>query len=369
MAKNRLIKRLPKFLINIALLVTSVIFIFVIFEIVLRIYCPIYAPITKNEHAGVDLMEYSPHFGWEHKKNITTWVKTSEYDNEIFLNANRLRGKLYNYEKPLGIKRILMLGDSFVFGLGVNDNQTFSVKLEELLNRSGPKAEVINMGVNGFGTDQEYLFLREEGLKYSPDVVICFLFVGNDIRENGSVSQYGRYKPYFTLSGGDLKLNNYPVPRSEIDVKDVGGPSEPKAKIWLPFGKDLLQKYSYTYIFLRLRYNYLLFKLGIRKSNEFNTDLNWEITQAILIDMKRLCQSNKCRFITVIVPTKEQLLGAEDVKFQGEFQAFAKKNSLEYIDLLALLKGRSDLNFVIDSHWNKKGHEHIARVLFDALKD
>jgi hypothetical protein len=362
-------KILLKIIINISMLLISLFLILLIFEIVLRVFFPIYAPVTKRNHSNVELMEYNSRFGWLHKKDLCTWIETSEYSTSISLNVNYLRGKLYKYEKPEGLKRILVLGDSFVFGLGVNDNETFSVKLEEMFNLAGFKTDVINMGVNGFGTDQEFLFLRDEGFKYSPDIVVCFLFVGNDIRENSKDSQYGKFKPYFTLDNNKLRLNNYPVPISESDIKESVISSGPRGRVWLPFGKNFLQKHSYAYIFFRLRYNYLLFKLGVRKSNENNAPVSCEVTKAILLEMKWLCQSNKSRFIVAIIPTKEQLLGVESTGFQEEFRVFAQKKNLEYIDLLDFLKDKRDLNFVIDSHWNKKGHEYIARILFNVLKE
>ena len=63
----------------------------------------------------------------------------------------------------------MVIGDSFAFGWGVSDSQTYSARLEAAL----PALEVINLGVGGYGTDQMLLMLREEGLRYAPDLVIA----------------------------------------------------------------------------------------------------------------------------------------------------------------------------------------------------
>ena len=60
-----------------------------------------------------------------------------------------------------------MLGDSITFGTGVGDDETFSHLLDAL-----PDLEVLNLGVDGYGTDQELIRLEREGLAFGPQVVI-----------------------------------------------------------------------------------------------------------------------------------------------------------------------------------------------------
>jgi hypothetical protein len=115
----------------------------------------------------------------------------------------------YAYEKPVGTLRVLTFGDSFTFGEEVSDNETFSYYLEKLL----PGSEVINFGIHGYGHDQMLLYLREEGIKYHPDIVILG-FVGEDMERN--MTSFRDYaKPRFVLDGGRLVLTNTPVPRIE----------------------------------------------------------------------------------------------------------------------------------------------------------
>jgi hypothetical protein len=95
-----------------------------------------------------------------------------------------------------------MLGDSITFGTGVGDQETFSHLLD-----ASPGLEVLNLGVDGYGTDQELIRLEREGLAWHPHVVILNFCVRNDYLDNAlAVALYdGRSpKPYFTLSGGTL---------------------------------------------------------------------------------------------------------------------------------------------------------------------
>jgi len=89
-------------------------------------------------------------------------------------NGHGFRGEPVNAEKPAGVRRIVMLGDSITFGNSVAWNQTFSYELQRMLNeRAGRrKFEVLNLGVSGYNTGQELATLRELGLAFSPDLII-----------------------------------------------------------------------------------------------------------------------------------------------------------------------------------------------------
>lgn len=99
---------------------------------------------------------------------------TPEYRVEIRTNNKGMRANVdYPYEKPVGVKRIVVLGDSFGMGYGVKFEDTFTEQMRRKLESSlGQKVEVINLSVSGFGTAEELLMLQHEGLKYHPDLVL-----------------------------------------------------------------------------------------------------------------------------------------------------------------------------------------------------
>ena len=78
-------------------------------------------------------------------------------------NSRGIRGTTeYDYINNSGKKRIVILGDSFVFGKEVSDNEKFPYYLQQYL----PHIEVINIGVHGYGHDQILILFNEEGIKY-----------------------------------------------------------------------------------------------------------------------------------------------------------------------------------------------------------
>lgn len=131
------------------------------------------------------------------------------YRARVSTNAHGWRGNEISLAKPEGVYRVLVLGDSFMAGLQVQDDETFSRVLEYRLNRgTAPRrVEVVNFGVPSWGTDQQYLALREYGLSFKPDLILLALYAQNDISDNYSVlqSKASTYpKPFFDIKDGEL---------------------------------------------------------------------------------------------------------------------------------------------------------------------
>ena len=140
-----------------------------------------------------------------------------EFDTAIEINALGLRGPELAPRAP-GELRILFLGDSFVAGFEVEQQETFTALLEgRLVGRLGSPVRVVNAAVRGYGTDQSYLWFRERGRALGADLVVA-LFSANDFDDNVTLHRARRPfgKPAFALlPNGALELVGVPVPRYE----------------------------------------------------------------------------------------------------------------------------------------------------------
>lgn len=94
-----------------------------------------------------------------------------------FINSHGIRDDPFEAEKPENTTRILVLGDSHTFGLGLNASQRYTEKTERALNeRFERRIQVINAGQNGAGMKDYYLYLLNHGIAYDPDIVVVAFY-------------------------------------------------------------------------------------------------------------------------------------------------------------------------------------------------
>jgi hypothetical protein len=221
--------------------------------------------------------QYHPLFGWSIKPNLRNHRRGDH--PPVTTNAQGWRSLHdYSYDRRPGVDRIVVLGDSFTFGEQAGDEDVWPVQLERQLD----DAEVLNMGVRGYGTDQQLRVLEEEGVKYRPDIVILGFFVEDIVRNTLAFRDYA--KPMFVLRDGELELTNSPVPPpGEILAESQG------AHPW---------SYLLHFIRKRLRGTDIL-ELG---KDEYRRYLS-ELTKAILARMADVTKSNYANLLVVIIPS------------------------------------------------------------------
>ena len=128
----------------------------------------------------------------------------------VTINEKGLRDHDLPYV-PSGTYRVMVLGDSFAASLEVGLEETFHVQLERLLGY-----EVIAAGHGGWGTDNELLWYRQEGINYAPDLVLLLLQPGNDVQDNSSTINYvPNQRPAFSVAGDQLVLATGPEAGAE----------------------------------------------------------------------------------------------------------------------------------------------------------
>ncbi|GAB4145903.1 MAG: hypothetical protein Tsb009_18270 [Planctomycetaceae bacterium] len=154
---------------------------------------------------------------------------STEFDYVFHTNSLGFRGPDIPFEKPQGTRRIVVLGDSFVSGVGVADEDVFTQKLQNLFEKQSSKTEIINLGRTGSSTIREYDLYRKYGRKYQPDVVILVFFLGNDlaeINEEMTAEELANWKP-----SGFLRSTAYTLyPNLYLELAMRKKPAEPKSR-------------------------------------------------------------------------------------------------------------------------------------------
>lgn len=148
------------------------------------------------------LYQTDPDIGWRLRPNAEYIYPHESQDLLLKTNSQGLHDVEHPYEKPAGVYRILILGDSFTEAVQVPIADNFSRRLENCLNEryQHPTIEVINTGVSYYSSAEELFFLQYEGVRYQPDLVLTAFYVGNDIeayearkKEDGWVASLGGY--------------------------------------------------------------------------------------------------------------------------------------------------------------------------------
>jgi lysophospholipase L1-like esterase len=132
----------------------------------------------------------------------------------VTINSAGLRDREYPQQKPPGMTRILMLGDSVTFGWGVKIEETPSKLLEDLLNSglASPRYEVINSGVGNYNTAMEVAYFLDRGQALRPDIVVLNYFINDaeptPARKNSSLFEHS-YAAVMALGAFDSLARTY----------------------------------------------------------------------------------------------------------------------------------------------------------------
>jgi lysophospholipase L1-like esterase len=105
-----------------------------------------------------------------------------EFDTPVTMNRAGLRGPEIG-PKAAGTLRILALGDSFTFGVGARQEESYPARLQEILRARGVRAEVLNAGAPGYGVPDEAAWFAQWGRPLDPDALVIAVFVGNDLQD------------------------------------------------------------------------------------------------------------------------------------------------------------------------------------------
>ncbi|GEM_PF-1826034 len=161
-------QKIKKFLGFVVTLVTFEILFCLILEGSIRIFNP---QIIVPAHT-------IPAFGNPNAWKSDIYFKGKNYFGKSFkftINKNHFRGlKDYTYEKPEKTIRIMGFGRSVMLGASINDDETLGYFLEKTLNEQIKNFdfEFFNVAKGGWSVVNHLIYLKNEGIKYSPDLII-----------------------------------------------------------------------------------------------------------------------------------------------------------------------------------------------------
>lgn len=292
---------------------------------------------------------------------------------------------------------VVVLGDSFVEGSRVSDDEPWAVRLAE---ESG--LTVCNLGMSGYSVVHYLACLKEYGLPLSPRYVLCMLYEGNDFRvedvhaeiEAPGISK--RLKTYFKQSPLRAGLD-------KLLIETLG----PIGADWKVEGLDIL-----SWLPVPISHgpdtSYYAFAPKQLLQNKESRDLfrmnrPWRGVADLLQKMKGLCEDADAELILVFAPTKAHvvlplardrlpaekvhafaalradLLPEPDVFMEKLFSNLSAResvlaewcaqNAVTFVGTTEALRERAasgqQVYYTYDQHWTPIGHRVVARTVFE----
>jgi hypothetical protein len=341
--------------------------------------------------------------GWALRPGAAGWF-TREGRAWVQVNRSGRRDSDPLLDKPRGVYRIAVLGDSYSEAMQVPREQAYWALLPERLAacgfERGKRIEVLNFGVSGYGTAQEYVTLETRALRYRPDLVLLQFTNGNDVKDNSFALNEDTARPFFMLDAeGALR----------IDDSFASAPAFVR-NMSLPF--QIARRLSDSSRVLQLVRHVRSLKLleggqavadeatGVEQGLEPWVlapprdrlwDEAWRITEALVAQTRELAERNGARFMVVTVPYAIQV--HPDAQVRKALQAKLGVEDLFYPDRrIGELAGRSGMLAVTlapemqrlaeerkvffhgfenggigRGHWNAAGHRAAAELIAKAL--
>jgi hypothetical protein len=374
---------------EIALVLFSFVFAILIAEVVLKLFYP---QIMEHDK----MFKYDPSLGWRFISNKKgAIVYPGEARHYIETNYIGFRDDPPPPDKD-NLRKILVLGDSFVSNIQVKDSEVFTEVLEQRLKNTS----VLNFGVPGYGQIQEYLLLQKWLRKINPDLIILVIYISNDFNDNvggywnGSYWNYPRPSASWSEEDRTLKINPPPQPTKEAT-------SEPFWKCFFFYRK------SHCYTFLDRRIHFLITKFSQADQSEHkpslytpselylcrsqpseNTKLMYRTMEELLLRIAGYADEIGVPLVfaiaTSMVQVEDELWSSTVLNYGGKLEdyirtlpndklmQFAEKNNLLMIDLLPILQSEAKKGKTLynrrEGHWNSDGNRVVAGSLLGYLK-
>lgn len=282
---------------------------------------------------------FDPEIGFMHSPGFQGQsYRKGDFDVEV--NINEFGFRQSNIDKQLRFKnRLLVLGDSFGFGLGVKEEESFCSILANELNKQ--QIGLINSSQVGQSVTQEVILGKRLIEKFDPELILICPYLQNDVLSDLNPT----YMNYDWAFGQSLDKNR----RFKFVILDYI-----RANSWL-------WQFFYHRVYSRVMPNIGKFFSQAKISKE-KTDPRKMLqpTLEALKELMKVCQENNIKlFVLVCAPP------SGSTEFDPYFIEFLNNNEIRHIDL----NGQMELSdyFKTDGHWNAKGHNKVAEKLVEYI--
>jgi hypothetical protein len=334
----------------------------------------IYPPIR-----GLHWYHADPRYGMRHLSNldkqVTQWGGGAYW--HFRTNARGFRGGDWPDTPMPGERRVLVAGDSFTFGNGVNEGHTFVETADRLIRRDdeGGHWQVLNLGTSAWGPQNALAYLESEGASIRASCLVYAFFLGNDVMDNVAFHLY-------SLRNGRLEKNPNEAasPGFADRVKQVM-----RALPVYDFLLDHSQLFNLVrVVFLRNMVDHRAFAQTYADVPRETYQRALDLDDATLARMAQLVRGRFGGFAIMLLPELAELDGTPELhraaalvpvelaeQARERVKRWAEANAVPVLDLVELLPhdpaAPRRLYFTRDFHPNAVGDRRIGELLAQHL--
>jgi lysophospholipase L1-like esterase len=327
---------------NVTLLAISSLLSLVLAEGILRLAWPDpYDVHPRGLYSADARVGYAPTAGFE------GIFERGEYRHAVSIGRSGLRGSDPRPRQPETF-RIVCLGDSFTWGLGVGDDEAYPQLLERRLAERFPgvDVQVLNAGVPGYGTVDELRYFESRIALLDPDFVTVQFLAENDFNDNRQPA-LGR-----------------------VDIRDGWLHAAEPPRRGLARLLDGVKQRSLLARLVSERGGYLAARLGLAAATQGGRFSEADAGRAAesLRRMAGLARSSGAETLFVFATSQAPVVSRQPVATAASAVVAdaAAEASAGFLDLTPALRAREDrleLYYPLDGHWTVLGHAAAAEIL------
>ena len=375
--KSSVRKKITNLLSNILIFVFSLCVVIIIAELTL--------PLMKSRNIDEAVYQarrpvvqgiygaYHPQLGYVLQKNLhnVRLFYPGQIDYTLDTNTYGFRGP--DWDLSASRKNVVIIGDSFAFGWGVQWEETIGKILEKNLQKTDPDYQVINLAMPGWDID---LIIRsfEVYKDILKPVAVVYVFCPNDLL--GGIKK---------ISATEYDIEYHPQPNDEKIFEAMVARQQPGYRSWNKFYRSSYLKAYHARVIRRLFSKRIRTSLSIDKPPDgysFNppieppikSNLNEEQKELALYCLNRLRKDAGNSHLYLIDTSDKSILFRKDTAdnrrwLLREFSINNKK-SVSFIDFESFVRNTTDgrkfyLDF--DDHWSAAGHAAAADLLWEKM--
>jgi hypothetical protein len=272
--------------------------------------------------------QFDGELGWSYLPNKSTVLKIGDITKPVHFDENGIRVESRDIKMENSRPSVIFVGGSFTMGHGLSFEESFAGKFKDI---SKSQYQVVNLGVQGYGSDQSLLALKKHLPRFNTKVVI-YTFIEDHILRNGNydrrllvpTARFLGTKPLFALkSQNELYLSKKPV---------------------------LYEKYINSWLL-----DFIKIKIG-GKMGIF-PPFPEELTKAIILEMKRYAEDNGAHFAVIIWRWRD-----------SDYNRLFREINIDVIDTMKdPPRDWENMTLLEGIHPDEQAGDHVALLLLNYL--